>query len=302
MPPSRIALFDAPSLETTARGARAFTKLASRMPAGASVNIAFIDAESAAERMEAIDALGASGLTPRPIVAARRFASEQALRRFLGQAVRCGQARELFLVGGDPAVPRGPFRQALHVIEGPYLDGIEVRAIGIAGYPQGHPRIAEGILMDCLRRKVEALQAKNLAVEITTQLCFDASAVVAWVGRIRRMGIQAPIRIGVPSPASVPGILDFARRCRVGTSVQLLQRYGWQGASLLDSAGPDRFLTHLLQSIQRLDLGTLRLHLYPLGELGKALEWFSGWEGKHHRLAQATGTAGLRRSDRPVGQ
>lgn len=280
----RTSIFQTPSLETTAGGALRFAYMASHLPPNTLVNIAFIDAESAKERIVAIDVLRSSGLTPRPIVSARRFTSEGALRSFLYQAVQIKGVRDLFLVGGDPAVPRGPFRDSLDVINGSYLDETNISAIGIAGYPEGHPRIEGAILLDSLQRKVEALKAKGLHVEITTQLSFDALAVIAWIQRVRGIGIKAPIRIGIPSPAGVSGILKFAKLCRVRTSIELLQRYGWETTSLLNSAGPDRFLTELLESTERLELGPLSLHLYPLGNLEKALQWFNGWEEKSRWL------------------
>ncbi len=280
----RTSIFQMPSLETTAGGAFRFAYMASHLSPNTSVNIAFIDTESAEERIVAIDVLQSSGLSPRPIVSARRFTSEQALRSFLHRAVQLKGVRDLFLVGGDPAVPRGPFRGSLDVINGSYLDETNISAIGIAGYPEGHPHIEDVVLLDSLHNKVEALSAKGLHVEITTQLSFDVLAVIAWIQRVRGIGIDAPIRIGIPSPAGVSEILNFAKLCRVRTSVQLLQRYGWETTSLLSSAGPDRFLTELLERTDRLDLGPLSLHLYPLGNLEKALQWLSGWEEKSRGL------------------
>lgn len=280
----RTSLFETPSLETTAGGALRFAYMASYFPPDTSVNIAFIDAESDEDRIFAIDVLRSSGLTPRPIISARRFTSEGALRAFLHQAVQLKGVRDLFLVGGNLAEPRGPFWDSLDMINGAYLNQADISSIGIAGYPEGHPRIDDAILWDSLQRKVGALKVRGFQVEITTQLSFDARAVIAWIQRIRGIGIDAPIRIGIPSPAAVSGIRKFAKLCGVRTSVQLLQRSGWETTSLLSSAGSDRFLTELLAGTDRLDLGPLSLHLYPLGDLEQALQWFNGWEEKSRRL------------------
>ena len=178
---NRTSLFQSPSLETTAGAALRLAYLASHFPCETPVNIAFIDSESQEERLAAIDVVRSSGLIPRPIISARRFTSDEALRSFLYQAIQLKAVRDIFLVGGDLAVPRGPFRDSLDVMKGSFLDGFGLDVVGIAGYPDGHPEIDTATLFDCLQIKVETLKAKGLHVEITTQLSFDARAVIDWI-------------------------------------------------------------------------------------------------------------------------
>jgi methylenetetrahydrofolate reductase (NADPH) len=68
--------------------------------------------------------------------------------------------------------------------------------VGIAGYPEGHPKIDTDTLWRCLRWKLGFLQDAGCSVEITTQFGFDADAVVRWLKRLRREGIDVPVRIG----------------------------------------------------------------------------------------------------------
>lgn len=284
----RVPLFENPSLETTARGTKRLIHAASPLPRGASVNIAFIGSESCGDRIAAIDLLLSSGVFPRPIVSARRLESKDVLRSFLYQAVQLRGVRSIFLVGGDPSRPKGPFKDSLDVITGRFLDMTGIETVGIAGYPEGHPAISDEVLSESLRRKVGALTSRGLRVEITTQLSFDSSAVITWIERVRRMGIDAPIRVGIPSPATVHRMLEFARRCHVKTSAHLLQRCGWNVAPFLKSAGSDQFLADLLKSTDHSDLGPVHLHLYPLGDLSKALQWLRAseerWSRKAYRL------------------
>ena len=51
-----------------------------------------------------------------------------------------------------------------------------IRTIGIAGYPQGHPRIGDEELDRALAEKIAAAEAIGLTVEIVTQFCFEAPA------------------------------------------------------------------------------------------------------------------------------
>lgn len=274
----RSSLFQEFSLETTARDVSRLLQAKALLPRDIPVNIAFISSESYVDRLFAVEALRIAGARPRPIISARRITSPDVLRNYLVQAVEVGQVRGVFLVGGDPAGPQGPLNDSMDVINGRFLDGLNIETVGIPGYPEGHPRISNPMLWEYLRRKVDALTAKGFKVEITTQLSFDADAVIAWIEQVRQAGIHVPIRVGIPSPSSVTGILNFARQCRVGTSAQLLQRYGWQVTSLLGAEGPERFLTALLHHMASSDLGELRLHVYTLGDVPRAIQWFQDYE------------------------
>ncbi|RZO09395.1 hypothetical protein EKG40_08035 [Pseudomonas moorei] len=101
-----------------------------------------------------------------------------------------------------------------------------------------------------LKYKVETLLSRGLNVEITTQLSFNADAVISWIKRVRHLGINVPIRIGIPSPSSLGDMLNFARQCRVSTSIQLLQRYGWQVSYFLGTVGPEKFLGSLIKKLE----------------------------------------------------
>lgn len=274
----RSSLFQGFSLETTAKDVSRLLQAKALLPTDIPVNIAFISSESYAERLAAVEALRAVGARPRPIISARRITSPEVLRSYLTQAVEVGQVRGVFLVGGDPAGPQGPFTDSMDVINGRFLDGLAIETVGIPGYPEGHPRITDEVLWDYLRRKVDALTAKGFKVEITTQLSFDTDAVIRWIEQVRQAGIHVPIRVGIPSPSNMTGLLNFARQCRVGTSAQLLQRYGWQVTSLLGTEGPERFLTTLLQRMALHDLGELHLHIYTLGDISRAIQWFQDYE------------------------
>jgi methylenetetrahydrofolate reductase (NADPH) len=281
MNPPHLRLFDAPSIETTARDAAAFSALGNLAPSGMAVNIAFIGSESFDERVAAVAGLHGAGFRPRPIISSRRLISPEVLRSYLIQSIEVGQVDGIFLVGGDPATPAGPFTDSLQVIEGGYLEGLGLQSVGVAGYPEGHPMIADEVLWRYLKRKTDALGSQGFEVEITTQLSFDAQAVVSWIRQVRDAGIDAPIRIGIPAPATMAGILNFARQCRVGTSTQLLKHYGWQLTSLMNPQGPDRFLDTLMEQMDPPELQTLRLHLFPIGNPMHVLQWLERGKRRH---------------------
>ncbi|OMH36227.1 methylenetetrahydrofolate reductase [Motiliproteus sp. MSK22-1] len=263
------------SLETTAQGAEHFQML-SDVPEGTQVKVAFLGNETFDQRLSAIEVLCASRVCPMPIISARRLESAWVLDSYLTQAKQVGQIESIFLVGGDPSTPQGVFADSLDVINSNILDRFDIKTVGIAGYPEGHPRIHTEVLWACLKRKVDELSSRGFSVEITTQLSFDAERVIFWVEQIRSEGIHVPIRIGIPSPSTVKGLLKFAGQCRVGTSLRLLRQYGWQVTSLLGNVGPADFLEAFREGVQDRDLGDVRLHVFPMGDLSTVMLWMKG--------------------------
>lgn len=265
---------DAPySVESVAGNLRQMERLG-EVAAGMPVNIAFLSKETAEQRLEAIATLARQGLRPVPILSARRLVSARILESFLVRANGVADIRHVFLVGGDPASPLGPFTDSIELMGSSVLARFKPERAGIAGYPDGHPKIGDDVLWDCLRRKVAYLEGQGIDVEITTQLTLDAGAVVSWIERVRQLGIRSLIRVGVPGPATVAGLLKFASQCRVAASLGFLQKHGWKVSSLLGQVGPERFLHELQQGLEGRDLGRVSLHIFPLGDLSEAVRWF----------------------------
>lgn len=271
----RSHIFTDFSLETTAREAVQLLYAAPNFPEDIQIKVAFLGNETLEQRLSAIEALSTIGASPMPIISARRLTSIADLDSYLTKAIRVAPITEIFLVGGDPAEPKGPLSDSLSVINSNVLNKFSttINTIGIAGYPEGHPHVKDEVLWKYLKRKNHELLSRGFSVEITTQLSFNIEAIISWIERVRCEGIDAPIRVGIPSPSTLKGLLKFANQCRVSTSIRLLSQYGWKVTSLLGTVEADNFLTLLNYSVRNKDLGDVRLHVYPMGELISAARW-----------------------------
>ncbi len=122
--------------------------------------------------------------------------------------------RRLLVIAGDRAEPAGPFHGALEAIDSGLIARHGIAAIGISGYPDGHPRIADHELDRLLAGKLEAAAQTGLKVEIVTQFCLDAAPILAWVRRLRAHGIDHPVRIGLAGPTSLTTLMRYAQALR----------------------------------------------------------------------------------------
>jgi methylenetetrahydrofolate reductase (NADPH) len=273
--PRFIPLFDGYSIEATTKDTSALGALGAPGLAPAQVFVPWLPEESDAARIAACAAVREAGLRPVPHLSARRIASLGDLDALLGALRDQADARDLFVVAGDLAAPCGPFADSLGVIRSGLIERHGFTHVGIAGHPDGHPDVPATVLWQAMQDKIAALDALGLHSQIVTQFAFDAGQVLQWLGELRRRGVTAPVRIGIPGPASVRALLRFAARCGVAASAGVVGKYGLSLTRLLGNAGPDRFLDGLQQGLDAQDYGAVQLHVFPFGGFAQFGAWLA---------------------------
>jgi len=222
-PVTRIAAFMAEfSLEAT-RPSDADINALGVLKRGTRVYLSAVPNRPADESVTAAVRLRAGGFEPVPHVAVRSFASADALDHFLARLHSDAGVDTVLVIAGDRS-ECGPFRSALDAIDSGVLRRRGMRRIGIAGYPEGHPRIGNEELDRALRGKIAAAETIGLEVEVVTQFCFDARAILDFVARLRAFGFEHRVRVGLAGPTSLGSLIRYAGRCGVRTSAQALAR------------------------------------------------------------------------------
>ena len=261
------------SLEITAKDVPALEAASVNIPAGSAISVTYLHHENEDRRVAAAVAARRLRFNPVPHLAARRLRSADELRTLLARLAAEAGVDRVFVIAGDVDSVDGPYADSLAVIRSSLLEASGIRAVGIGGYPEGHPKISQDLLWQALRSKTQALRERGLDCEIVTQFGFDPDALIAWLARLRQEGIEAPVRVGLPGPANITTLLRFAAVCGVATSARVLAKYGLSMSRLIGSAGPDRFVGSLLEQLSPALHGDVRVHLYPFGGLGRAADW-----------------------------
>ncbi|MDI3469317.1 MAG: 5,10-methylenetetrahydrofolate reductase [Pseudolabrys sp.] len=252
------------SLEATRPSFGEIADLAAAVPKGTAVYLSSVGAQTLDELTTTVMRLRDAGLEPVPHLAARRIAGRGALATFLRRAYAEGGVRRVLVVGGETS-GHGPYADALALLRDGLLEAAGLEEIGIAGYPEGHPRIATDTLDQALRAKLAAACAAGLRPFIVTQFSFAPEAVAGWLRTLRVAGIAVPVKVGMAGPASIPALLRYAKRCGVGTSLRGLMSGAAAGlaAGLGAHVGPDRILTAL--DAARGDIGDVAPHYFSFG-------------------------------------
>ena len=263
------------SMEMTGKDVTKVENAASVIPPGTRINVTFLENEDLAMRVAAAAAVKRLGFTPVPHISARRLKSQEMLEEFLTGLRDVGATENVFSVGGDPAVPLGPYEDSLALIESGVLQQYGVKHVSIGGYPDGHPDIATDVLWSALEKKAAALSRLNLPGAVITQVDFDVDRVLAWVAEVREHGVDLPIRVGVPGPASVKLLLGFASRLGISTSTTIAKKYGLSVTNLLGKAGPENFIRDLQAGLDPGKHGVVKLHFYTFGGFKTTAEWIA---------------------------
>jgi methylenetetrahydrofolate reductase (NADPH) len=267
-----VAFMRGASLEATRPGADDVTALKAALPAGTSIYLSSVPTRPQDELIAQATLVHAAGLEPVPHLAVRNFASADALAQFVARLTEAG-VRRLLVIAGDRAEPAGPFRGALEAIDSGLISRGGITEIGVAGYPDGHPRVASHELDRVLAAKLEAAAQTGLKVNIVTQFCLDAAPVVAWVRRLRDQGIDHPVRIGLAGPTSLTTLMRYAKRCGVRASAQGLARNAGLLKHLLGASAPDGIVRALIEANRDGDLGDIAPHLFSFGGIGATARW-----------------------------
>lgn len=264
------------SLEVTAKDVPALHDAAPCIPAGTPLSITFLPDENPKARIAAVVAARKMGFEPMPHFSARRIASQADFETYLRGVVDEAQVTRCFIVAGDPPVPLGPYSDTMSLIQTGAFEKAGIKAIGIGGHPEGHPIMSTDECWAVLSAKVDEIERRGMAALIVTQFGFDSDAVLAWLKELRARGIAAPVRIGIPGPASIRLLLRFAARCGVGASAAVMKKYGVSITNLLGSAGPDTLVDGFADGLGA-EHGDVRLHFYPFGGLVKTVEWINAY-------------------------
>jgi methylenetetrahydrofolate reductase (NADPH) len=232
------------------------------------------------QQLDVVSALAAAGFEPVPHLAVRGFTSADALDAHLARLAAAG-VRRLLVIAGDRAAPAGPFHAAIEVIECGLLQTHGIVEIGIAGYPDGHPRATTDDLDRALAAKLEAAAQTGLAVHIVTQWGFSSRSIIAWIQRLRDLGVESSVRIGLAGPVTLAGLIRYARICGVSASVQGLARDAGLARQLFGMITPDHVLRPLAEAS---DLGDVAPHIFSFGGLAAAARWAGAAAAGHITL------------------
>lgn len=272
-PPQRQALLRGFSIEASS-GETAIEAVASHLAPGSDVYLNWLPGDHHHRAVAAAASVRRAGLNPVPHVAARYLTGLTQLQDFLARLSGEAGVVQALVIAGDREQPVGPFEASLQLLETGLFEKYGITRVGVAGYPEGNPRISTRTLAAALEAKLGRATQAGLAPYVVTQFCFEAQPIVAWARALRDSGVTVPIRVGLAGPAGLATLMKFALRCGVGNSIRALSLRGPAIARLLTESGPERVIDELARAASSdPTLGFSGLHFFSFGGVIRTADW-----------------------------
>ena len=218
--------------------------------------------------LELSEKLIAQGFQVIPHISAKSVTGEKHLETIIKKLDELS-IESVFVPGGDGPEPLGEFNNAYDLLKALQKSGHNLKKIGIAAHPEGHPDISNKILMEALEKK------KGLADYIVTQMCFDANILGDWLVRINQQGIHLPVWVGLPGVIERGPLLRTSLRIGVGDSIRFLKKKSKVAAELMKSSiyNPEKLVTSISEYKDIADTNLAGYHIFCFNQIEKTEKW-----------------------------
>ncbi|MBN2630794.1 MAG: methylenetetrahydrofolate reductase [Rhodobacteraceae bacterium] len=287
--PTLEAFLKGYSIEVMPRTAEKIDDFRTLLPAGTRVYIAHIDGTPIEDMVATARRLSQEGFAPMPHFPARIIKDRATLTEWVSRYRDAGVRQGLLLAGGV-AKPLGDFHTSMQLLESGAFDGFD--RLHVAGHPEGNrdidPDGSDRMVMQAARWKSAFVERTDAKMAMTTQFCFDATPVIAWVNRLQAEGVALAVHIGVAGPAKLQTLIKFAIACGVGSSLQVLQKRAMDVTRLLAPYEPAGLLADLAaHKAANPGFGIEQVHFFPLGGIKTCAQWVMDHGGASGRPAIA---------------
>jgi methylenetetrahydrofolate reductase (NADH) len=240
---------------------------AEALPEGAAVTVTASPSHGIEATFDLAEKLAARGHDVTPHLSAHMIRDRAHLQELLDRA-RDASITKAFVVGGD-AKDKGEFHDGVALLHAIDELGHPFTEIGVPSYPEGHPDIADDVLLATLKDK------QTIATSMTTQMCFNPSALSAWLTRMRAAGVTLPVHLGVPGVAELTKLMAISARIGVADSARYLKKNKSMVGHLMrgGSFGPDAFLEALAPTLVDRDARVQALHVFTFNQVANTADW-----------------------------
>ena len=246
---------------------KAVLEKAEALPPGSTATVTASPSHGIESTLDVCEALLARGHDAVPHLSAHMLRDAGHLRDLLDRARASGLAR-VFVVGGD-SKDRGTFHDGLSLLRAMDEIGHPFTDIGVPCYPEGHPAIADDMLLRALKDK------QRYATSMTTQMGFNPGAVTAWLARMRAEGVTLPMILGVPGVADLTKLMTISAKIGIADSARYLKKNKKMVGHLMrkGSFGPDAYLEALAATIAEPAMDVRGLHLFTFNQVEQTAAW-----------------------------
>jgi methylenetetrahydrofolate reductase (NADPH) len=242
-------------------------KVLASVPTDVAVTVTASGAKGLEATLSLAESLAGHGYVTVPHLAARMISGRSELVEIRTRLATAGITR-VFVPGGD-VDPVGDYPDAFSLLEDLATLSQPFEQIGIAGYPESHPKITDDLTVQAMWDK------RRHATHVVSNLTFDAGAIRDWVERLRKRGVKMPLLLGMPGPIDRTKLLAMATKIGVGESTRFLAKHKSTFARLAAPGGftGQRFLEECASVAARPESLIEGLHIFTFNQIAETEAW-----------------------------
>lgn len=241
------------------------------LPAGATLSVTCSPAKGIEETQRLTEDFLQQGFDPIPHIAARMVRDKAHTAELASWCRSLGLSR-VFLVGGDADPPGGYFDAVKFLTD--FLDTDHgLTSLGVTAYPDHHAFISDENLHAALHAKQHLLAQAGLDGWCSTQMCFDAEVIEAWIRRERAEGLTLPIHLGVSGVIDKTKLMTTGVRIGLGQSLGYLKKNRAAITKMMTSTSYDPNDLLMPLSAANHELGVDAVHMYTFNQIEATEAW-----------------------------
>ena len=210
-----------------------------------------------------------------PHLPARTIVDVNELEKYLGDLANVSGCTKILIIGGG-GNQAGNISSTMDVLQSDFLSKFNFKFVGVAGHPEGSPDISNDNLDLAIKEKNNFSKNVDFQMYIATQFFFEAKSLVDWEKHLNSLGNSLPIHAGIPGPASIKTLINYARSCGIGNSLRFISKQAFNLTKLATLSTPDKLIYDLANYINTNQSTKLEnIHFYAFGGMKKTADWLN---------------------------
>ena len=240
-----------------------------------SVYITFLPDEKSENVVETAKKLKLEGYEVIPHLPARTIKNNKVLEKYIGELADEAGCSKILIIGGG-GNQAGEISSTMDVLKTDLLSKFNFKSVGVAGHPEGRPDISKNALDLAIIEKNKFSLNVDFKMYLATQFFFEAKSLIEWEKHLNTINNKLDIHAGIPGPASIKTLINYARSCGIGNSLRFLTKQAFNLTKLATLNTPDKLIYDLANYVENDKSTNLKnIHFYAFGGMKKTSEWLN---------------------------
>ena len=238
------------------------------------VYITYLPDENSKNVIRTAKKLKLEGYDVIPHLPARTIVNKNDLEKYIGELANESGCSKMLIIGGG-GNQAGEISSSIDVLKTDFLSKYNYQFVGVAGHPEGSPDISNENLDLAIKQKNDFAKNVDFKMYLATQFFFEAKSLIDWEKHLVKIGNKLPIHAGIPGPASIKTLVNYARSCGIGNSLRFITKQAFNLTKLATLSTPDKLIYDLAEHSEiNKDSKLEKIHFYAFGGMKKTSEWF----------------------------